>query len=152
MSVTAFLTDSTLCIGCKACEVACKEWNGVSEDGLDWSGYSYDNTGAVGHSTWRHVKFVEQAPIPGFGGNANRGVRAMLSGPSGTGKTFAARILADLGHALADPDGDARRVGGAIARGAAEACGNVEVTGADVLRSIVGSGIDGLTAYELASH
>ncbi len=69
MSVTAFLTDSTLCIGCKACEVACKEWNGVSEDGLDWSGYSYDNTGAVGASTWRHVKFVEQAPEPGFGGN-----------------------------------------------------------------------------------
>lgn len=70
MSVTAFLTDSTLCIGCKACEVACKEWNGVSEDGMEWSGYSYDNTGAVGASTWRHVKFVEQSPTPGFGGNA----------------------------------------------------------------------------------
>jgi len=70
MSVTAFLTDSTLCIGCKACEVACKEWNGVSEDGLDWSGYSYDNTGAVGASTWRHVKFLENPPQPGFGGNA----------------------------------------------------------------------------------
>lgn len=70
MSITAFLTDSTLCIGCKACEVACKEWNGVSEDGFDWSGFSYDNTGAVGASTWRHVKFVEQAPVPGLGGNA----------------------------------------------------------------------------------
>jgi formate dehydrogenase iron-sulfur subunit len=70
MSVTAFLTDSTLCIGCKACEVACKEWNGVSEDGLEWSGFSYDNTEAVGASTWRHVKFVEEAPLPGFGGNA----------------------------------------------------------------------------------
>jgi formate dehydrogenase iron-sulfur subunit len=70
MSVTAFLTDSTLCIGCKACEVACKEWNGVEEDGLNWSGFSYDNTGALGHSTWRHVKFVEHTPEPGFGGNA----------------------------------------------------------------------------------
>jgi formate dehydrogenase iron-sulfur subunit len=70
MSVTAFLTDSTLCIGCKACEVACKEWNGVGEDGLNWSGYSYDNTGAVGASTWRHVKFVEETPIAGLGGNA----------------------------------------------------------------------------------
>jgi len=70
MSTTAFLTDSTLCIGCKACEVACKEWNGVGEDGLKWSGFSYDNTGAVGASTWRHVKFVEEAPIPGVGGNA----------------------------------------------------------------------------------
>ncbi len=67
---TAFLTDSTLCIGCKACEVACKEWNGVAADGYNWSGLSYDNTGAVGASTWRHVKFVEQQAVPGFGGNA----------------------------------------------------------------------------------
>jgi len=67
---TAFLTDSTLCIGCKACEVACKEWNGVAADGFTWSGFSYDNTGALGHSTWRHVKFVEHAPAPGLGGNA----------------------------------------------------------------------------------
>ena len=70
MSITAFLTDSTLCIGCKACEVACKEWNGISEDGLDFSGYSYDNTMALGASTWRHVKFVENTPHPGLGGNA----------------------------------------------------------------------------------
>src|SRR5260370_169022 len=42
MAITAFLTDSTLCIGCKACEVACKEWNNVAEDGLQWSGFSYD--------------------------------------------------------------------------------------------------------------
>jgi len=68
--ITAFLTDSTLCIGCKACEVACKEWNGVAEDGLNWSGFSYDNTGAVGASTWRHVKFVEGKPEPGYGGAA----------------------------------------------------------------------------------
>jgi formate dehydrogenase iron-sulfur subunit len=70
-ATTAFLTDSTLCIGCKACEVACKEWNGVSDDGLNWTGFSYDNTGAVGHSTWRHVKFVEHAPQPGYGGNSS---------------------------------------------------------------------------------
>src|SRR5581483_9618724 len=56
-ATTGFFTDSTLCIGCKACEVACKEWNEVSADGLEWSGFSYDNTGAVGASTWRHVKF-----------------------------------------------------------------------------------------------
>ncbi|MBI2677550.1 MAG: 4Fe-4S dicluster domain-containing protein [Candidatus Koribacter versatilis] len=68
--VTAFLTDSTICIGCKACEVACKEWNGIKADGLEFSGFSYDNTGAVGHSTWRHVKFVEQGPVIGLGGNA----------------------------------------------------------------------------------
>ena len=70
MAITAFLTDSTLCIGCKACEVACKEWNGVSDDGFDWSGLSYDNTKNLGHSTWRHVKFIENGAKPGFGGNA----------------------------------------------------------------------------------
>ncbi len=68
---TGFFTDSTLCIGCKACEVACKEWNNVSADGYNWTGFSYDNTGAVGHSTWRHVKFVENTPTPGIGGNAS---------------------------------------------------------------------------------
>ncbi len=70
MATTAFLTDSTLCIGCKACEVACKEWNEVPEDGRSWSGLSYDNTLALGHSTWRHVKFVEHPPAPGIGGNS----------------------------------------------------------------------------------
>jgi formate dehydrogenase iron-sulfur subunit len=69
-TVTGFLTDSTLCIGCKACEVACKEWNGLSQDGFNWSGNSYDNTGVLGHSTWRHVKFVEGQLEPGFGGNS----------------------------------------------------------------------------------
>jgi formate dehydrogenase iron-sulfur subunit len=68
--ITAFLTDSTLCIGCKACEVACKEWNGIKADGFEFTGFSYDNTGSVGHSTWRHVKFVEQPPEIGLGGNA----------------------------------------------------------------------------------
>jgi formate dehydrogenase iron-sulfur subunit len=65
---TAFLTDSTLCIGCKACEVACKEWNQVPSDGFTLTGFSYDNTAALGHSTWRHVKFVERTG--GLGGLA----------------------------------------------------------------------------------
>ena len=55
-----FFTDPSLCIGCKACEVACKEWNGVPDDGYVWSGNSYDNTGRLGASTWRHVMFLEQ--------------------------------------------------------------------------------------------
>ena len=56
-----FFTDTSVCIGCKACEVACKEWNLVPEDGpLRLTGDSYDNTGALGASTWRHVAFVEQ--------------------------------------------------------------------------------------------
>jgi len=69
MSTTGFLTDSTLCIGCKACEVACKEWNQLPDDGYAWSGNSYDNTQALGHSTWRHVKFIEGAAEPAVGGN-----------------------------------------------------------------------------------
>jgi formate dehydrogenase iron-sulfur subunit len=55
-----FFTDTSVCIGCKACEVACKEWNHVPEDGLDFTGWSYDNTKALGADTWRHVAFVEQ--------------------------------------------------------------------------------------------
>ncbi|MEU6265032.1 4Fe-4S dicluster domain-containing protein [Saccharopolyspora shandongensis] len=55
-----FFTDTSVCIGCKACEVACKEWNLLPEDGLDLTGMSYDNTGALGATTWRHVAFVEQ--------------------------------------------------------------------------------------------
>lgn len=60
MPISAFLTDASLCIGCKACEVACKEWNELPEDGFSWSGHSYDNTRALGASTWRHVLFLEQ--------------------------------------------------------------------------------------------
>ena len=60
-----FFTDTSVCIGCKACEVACKEWNLVPEDGLAWTGHSYDNTGELNANTWRHVAFVEQqAPDP----------------------------------------------------------------------------------------
>src|SRR5512133_3861887 len=55
-----FFTDTSVCIGCKACEVACKEWNLVPDDGLAFTGESYDNTSALGANTWRHVAFVEQ--------------------------------------------------------------------------------------------
>jgi formate dehydrogenase iron-sulfur subunit len=61
-----FFTDTSVCIGCKACEVACKTWNEVPEDGLVLSGMSYDNTVGLGASTWRHVAFIEQ-PIPAAG-------------------------------------------------------------------------------------
>ncbi len=56
-----FFTDTSICIGCKACEVACKEWNLVPEDGMVWTGESYDNTSELGANTWRHVAFVEQS-------------------------------------------------------------------------------------------
>ncbi|EWY40431.1 4Fe-4S ferredoxin [Skermanella stibiiresistens SB22] len=55
-----FFTDTTLCIGCKACEVACKEWNSLPADNLGLTGHSYDNTGDLGANTWRHVAFIEK--------------------------------------------------------------------------------------------
>src|SRR5690242_21345684 len=55
-----FFTDTSVCIGCKACEVACKEWNAIPEDGLVLTGMSYDNTQSLGADTWRHVAFIEQ--------------------------------------------------------------------------------------------
>jgi formate dehydrogenase iron-sulfur subunit len=54
-----FFTDTSVCIGCKACEVACKEWNGVPENPFAWTGESYDNTSSLGANTWRHVAFIE---------------------------------------------------------------------------------------------
>jgi formate dehydrogenase iron-sulfur subunit len=62
-----FLTDTTLCIGCKACEVACKQWNELPDDGMALTGMSYDNTGALGATTWRHVAFAELDGVAGGG-------------------------------------------------------------------------------------
>jgi formate dehydrogenase iron-sulfur subunit len=55
-----FFTDTSVCIGCKACEVACKEWNQIPMSMKGFSGKSYDNTLDLGANTWRHVAFVEQ--------------------------------------------------------------------------------------------
>ena len=66
-----FFTDTSVCIGCKACEVACKEWNLLPADsdgpqGMDLLGMSYDNTGELGANSWRHVAFIEQR-VPATG-------------------------------------------------------------------------------------
>jgi formate dehydrogenase iron-sulfur subunit len=57
-----FFTDASLCIGCKACEVACKEWNLLPSESGGLTGHSYDNTSRLSATTWRHVEFVEQGP------------------------------------------------------------------------------------------
>jgi formate dehydrogenase iron-sulfur subunit len=74
-----FFTDTSVCIGCKACEVACKEWNTLPmddshgvRDKIGLSGMSYDNTGMLSANSWRHVAFIEQSrtvdlPMPTFG-------------------------------------------------------------------------------------
>jgi formate dehydrogenase iron-sulfur subunit len=78
-----FFTDTSVCIGCKACEVACKEWNQVPEDGLEWLGRSHDNSGGLGADTWRHVSFIEQrAPVGMHDANFQRdgeGFRWLMS-------------------------------------------------------------------------
>jgi formate dehydrogenase iron-sulfur subunit len=93
-----FFTDTSVCIGCKACEVACKEWNALPDPEagvLKLSGESYDNTGSLGSNSWRHVAFIEQgplevgAPIPADGFPA--------AGPRGPADV--------LGPALAGADG-----------------------------------------------
>jgi formate dehydrogenase iron-sulfur subunit len=73
-----FFTDTSICIGCKACEVACKEWNDVPDDGFNLLGSSYDNTGALGASTWRHVAFIEQ---PRRTGTQDPGLVGLPVGP-----------------------------------------------------------------------
>jgi len=79
-----FFTDTSICIGCKACEVACKEWNSVPDDGYDLLGHSYDNTGMLSASTWRHVAFIEQSkPV----GQQWSGLDGLPTGPTATAPT-----------------------------------------------------------------
>jgi formate dehydrogenase iron-sulfur subunit len=70
--------DTTICTGCKACQVACKEWNGLvaepshfeSRPGVPYpvashfTGDSYDNTGQMSAADWRRVRFIEQFNEP----------------------------------------------------------------------------------------
>ncbi|HET7387637.1 MAG TPA: 4Fe-4S dicluster domain-containing protein [Nocardioidaceae bacterium] len=80
-----FFTDTSVCIGCKACEVACKEWNDVPQQGSAgigaMSAMSYDNTQALGADSWRHVAFVEKPAKPTFATTADLGLPGM--GPPG---------------------------------------------------------------------
>jgi formate dehydrogenase iron-sulfur subunit len=77
-----FFTDTTVCIGCKSCEVACKQWNDLPADGSEFrKGGSYDHTGELSASTWRHVRFVEMLePSPVL---KEEGQRALEEGAGG---------------------------------------------------------------------
>ncbi len=86
MGQMGFFTDTTLCIGCKACEVACKQWNQLPADGYKLTGHSYDNTLALSATTWRHVAFIEQ-PRPA----------------NGTGKTVNWLMMSDVCKHCANP-------------------------------------------------
>lgn len=73
-----FFTDTSLCIGCKACQVACKQWNMLPAEPPRLSGHSYDNTLDLSARTWRHVKFLEEDRAAACGANTT-------NGPGGTG-------------------------------------------------------------------
>jgi formate dehydrogenase iron-sulfur subunit len=89
-SRVGFFTDTSVCIGCKACEVACKEWNNVPEDGLNLLGMSFDNTGMLGANSWRHVAFIEQDRQLGV---QDSGLAGLPTGPPVTGHDAA--VVAD---------------------------------------------------------
>ncbi|WP_256820240.1 4Fe-4S dicluster domain-containing protein [Dietzia sp. Die43] len=99
-----FFTDTSVCIGCKACEVACKEWNLIPSDGLELTGMSYDNTQALGASTWRHVAFIEQE-VPARSG-AHAGAPSAPAAPAP-----AAPAPVDLGIPASTLPGDSPDAG-----------------------------------------
>jgi formate dehydrogenase iron-sulfur subunit len=78
-------TDTSVCIGCKACEVACKEWNHVPAGGLNLTGMSYDNSAGLGADTWRHVAFIEQRKPVGAGGAGGDGAVSPVGAVSADG-------------------------------------------------------------------
>ncbi len=85
-----FFTDTTLCIGCKACEVACKQWNQLPAEPPHLTALSYDNTRSFSATTWRHVRFVEQMEPDRFApgdheSSGHRGNGGIASGNGGMG-------------------------------------------------------------------
>ena len=106
-----FFTDTSICIGCKACEVACKEWNQIPESPKGFSGHSYDNTLDLGADTWRHVAFVEQrlpAELDGGAtlvevaerhGMAEQGLASLQEGEGGLRWLMASGVCKHCTHA-----------------------------------------------------
>jgi formate dehydrogenase iron-sulfur subunit len=107
-----FFTDTTVCIGCKACEVACKQWNDLPAGGGEFRrGGSYDHTGELGAATWRHVRFLELVePAPELREQAQR---ALAAGDGGklpripaAGEAIGADELPDLVELARRADGE----------------------------------------------
>src|ERR1700761_4365209 len=98
-----FFTDTTVCIGCKACEVACKQWNDLPSDGAVFrSGGSYDHTVSLGATTWRHVRFVEllePSPIA-----RQEAERALTMGAGGQFPNIPASKLADAAGGVTEAE------------------------------------------------
>jgi formate dehydrogenase iron-sulfur subunit len=98
-----FFTDTTVCIGCKACEVACKQWNDLPADGSQWrKGGSYDHTGELSASTWRHVRFVEL--LEPSDERRTQAADALAAGAGGAAPILPASGDVDVAQAVADMD------------------------------------------------
>jgi formate dehydrogenase iron-sulfur subunit len=98
-----FFTDTTVCIGCKACEVACKQWNDLPSDGASFRrGGSYDHTAALGASTWRHVRFVELLEPSEI--QRQEAADALARGAGGALPHIPASALADAGAGVSAPE------------------------------------------------
>ncbi|MGA2710830.1 MAG: 4Fe-4S dicluster domain-containing protein, partial [Steroidobacteraceae bacterium] len=54
----AKLIDTTKCIGCKACQVACMEWNDLRDDIGTCTGH-YDNPPDLSEHSWTLMRFME---------------------------------------------------------------------------------------------
>ncbi|MDN5894980.1 MAG: 4Fe-4S dicluster domain-containing protein, partial [Nocardioides sp.] len=113
-----FFTDTSVCIGCKACEVACKEWNLVPDDGFEMTGMSYDNSGSLNANSWRHVAFIEQ---PGRAGSAADLVDWGPEGAGGCGGSAGPEASGESGCGCSS---DGESSGGS-------SCGSSGSTGAD---------------------
>ncbi len=137
-----FFTDTSVCIGCKACEVACKTWNAVPDDGFDLLGQSYDNTGGLTANSWRHVAFIEQPRSSSGAATDTPGAFAGLPvGPSSVPATnvVAARSAPDTGTSPGIPPAvDALAaaatagtefIGAAPSPGATGGCGSGDTSG-----------------------
>jgi formate dehydrogenase iron-sulfur subunit len=98
-----FFTDTTVCIGCKACEVACKQWNDLPSDGGEFRrGGSYDNTVSLGATTWRHVRFVELLEPSAI--VREEAERALAMGAGGQFPNIPASKLADAASGVTEEE------------------------------------------------
>ncbi|MDY0389736.1 formate dehydrogenase subunit beta [Desulfobulbus oligotrophicus] len=60
----AKLIDISKCIGCKACQVACMEWNDL-RDTVGTNRGVYDNPADLSAQSWTVMRFAEVEPDPG---------------------------------------------------------------------------------------
>ena len=63
MTQKAMLIDVSKCMGCRACQVACKQWNQLPAVKTHFTG-SYQNPPTLNASTWTLIQFIEPEDGP----------------------------------------------------------------------------------------